>query len=223
MVNPSSHITEAYRVLRNNLDFINFEDHIKVLLVASAEPSEGKSTVAANLAAVMAQAGRKVVLLNCDFHRPASEQFFDIDHSKGLSEVLRGALEIGLVLQKPTGFDKLWVLPAGSMPPNPSELLGSATMSNLVASLRDLADWVVVDTPPLLAVADAAATARWADGVLMVTRGGASTRGAAQRGREMLEKVGARILGVVVWGFELPVGGTGYLASYGYSAHHAEE
>jgi hypothetical protein len=104
------------------------------------------------------------------------------------------------------------------MPPNPSELLGSRNMADLIESLKEWADWIVVDSPPLLAVADAAAIARWADGVLMVTRGGTSTREAARKGREMLEKVGARIIGVAVWGLEEAASGRGY--GYYYDGYY---
>lgn len=110
------------------------------------------------------------------------------------------------------------VLNSGKMPPNPSELLVSTKMSELIAGLKDWADWVIVDSPPLLAVADAAACARWSDSVLMVSRGGVSTRQAAKTGREMLDKVGARVAGVVVWGLEEGPAGGGY--GYHYDGYH---
>jgi hypothetical protein len=132
-------------------------------------------------------------------------------------------------LQKP-GDQELLVLAAGKMPPNPSELLGSAKMADLITTLGEWADWVVVDSPPLLAVSDASAFARWADGVLLVTRGGVSTRQAAKTGREMLEKVGARVVGVVVWGLEEgPAGGgygyyyDGYYGSYYYHGYYSQQ
>jgi receptor protein-tyrosine kinase len=132
-------------------------------------------------------------------------------------------------LQKPGEADLL-VLNSGKMPPNPSELLGSTKMAELIAGLKEWADWVIVDSPPLLAVADAAASARWADGVLMVSRGGISTRQAAKAGREMLEKVGARIAGVAVWGLEEgPAGGgygyyyDGYHGSYYYHGYYSQQ
>jgi capsular exopolysaccharide synthesis family protein len=206
---PGSPAAESYRVLRNSLDFVNFQHDIQVLLVTSSAPGEGKSTVAANLAAGLSQAGKKVVLVNSDFRRPTTDQFFNINNIIGLSDVLTGSNSLKSALQRP-GDEQLLVLSSGKMPPNPSELLGSQKMADLIESLKEWADWVVVDSPPLLAVADAAAIARWADGVLMVTRGGVSTREAARKGREMLEKVGARIIGVAVWGLEETAGGKGY-------------
>jgi capsular exopolysaccharide synthesis family protein len=226
---PGSSAAESYRVLRNSLDFINFENDIKTLLVTSAAPAEGKSTVSANLAAALAQAGSKVVLVNCDWRRPVTDQFFPVNNMIGLSDVLLGRNSLKAALQKP-GDQELLVLAAGKMPPNPSELLGSAKMADLIAKLGEWADWVIVDSPPLLAVSDASAFARWADGVLLVTRGGVSTRQAAKTGREMLEKVGARVVGVVVWGLEEgPAGGgygyyyDGYYGSYYYHGYYSQQ
>jgi capsular exopolysaccharide synthesis family protein len=214
---PGSSAAEAYRVLRNSLDFVNFEHNIKTLLVTSSAPEEGKSTVSANLAAGLAQAGSKVVLLNCDFRRPVTQQFFEVEDMVGLSDVLTDSSPLAAALQQ-SAHENLFVLTSGSMPPNPSELLGSQKMSQLIESLKEWADWIIVDSPPLLAVADAATVARWADGVLLVTRGGVSTRQAAQRGRDMLDKVGARVVGVVVWGPEKASGKRGY--GYYYDGYY---
>jgi succinoglycan biosynthesis transport protein ExoP len=191
---------EAYRMMRNNLDFVNFDKGIKTVLITSAVPNEGKSTVAANLAAVLAQAGNKVALVVCDFYLPAAERFFGLDNSIGLSNVLVGSHELAAALQHPKGVDNLAVLTAGVCPPNPSALLGSAAMSRLLLGLRESFDWVILDSAPLLAAADAAAMARWVDGVLVVVRVGVSRRDAARAGSDQLKNVGARVLGVAAWG-----------------------
>ena len=216
--NPGGPAAEAYRMLRNNLGFINFEHDIKTILVTSAMPNEGKSTVAANLAVVLARAGKRVVLLSCDFHQPGAASLFDVNQTIGLSDVLGGRTEVKAVLEQPRGFENLWVIPTGAMPPNPSELLGSTTMERLVRNLRDESDWVILDSAPLLAVADAAAVARWIDGTLMVARAGTSTRETARRGREQLDQVGARVLGVALWGQVESTsrgGYEGYVSGYG--------
>ncbi len=198
---PGSSTAEAYRVLRNSLDFINFEHELKTLLVSSAAPAEGKSTVAANLAMALSQSGKKVVLVSADFRRPTTDQFLSINNLVGLSDVLAGTHSLKAALQRPSG-DQLLVLAAGKMPPNPSELLGSRKMQEVVAALQAWGDWVIIDSPPLLAVSDPAASARWVDGVLMVSKAGESTRDAGRKAVELLDKVGARVLGVVIWGIE---------------------
>jgi capsular exopolysaccharide synthesis family protein len=212
---PGSAAAEAYRVIRNSLDFINFEHDLKTLLVTSATPAEGKSTVSANLAMSLAQAGKKVVLVSCDFRRPTTEQFFEINNLIGLSEVLLGTHSLKTALQQPTG-DQLLVMAAGKMPPNPNELLGSNKMKEVIESLEEWADWVIIDSPPILAVADPVSVARWVDGVLMVSKAGESTKEAASKAVEFLGKVGARIIGVAVWGLDESKNRAGYGYGYGY-------
>lgn len=212
---PDGGIAESYRVLRNGLDFVNFEHDVKVLLVTSAVAQEGKSTVAANLAGVLAQAGKKTVLVECDFRRPTVGKFFGLRENVGLSDVLTGTFDAAYVLQRPESLKNLWVLTAGQMPPNPSELLGSASMKRLFDQLAEWADWIIVDAAPLLSVADTSAVARWADGVLMVTAGGFTTRDMAKASREMLQSVGARLIGIVVRGVkERSSGSSGYRGFY---------
>jgi capsular exopolysaccharide synthesis family protein len=207
---PGSSTAEAYRVLRNSLDFVNFQNEIKTIIVTSAAPGEGKSTVASNLAAALAQAGKKVVLVSVDFRRPTTDQFFGVNNMIGLSDVLLGTHSLKSALQRP-GDDQLLVLTAGKMPPNPSELLGSAKMRDVVHALGEWGEWVIIDTPPLLAVADPASVARWSDGVLMVSQAAVSTRDAGKRALELLDKVGAKVVGVVVWGLDdAKVGSSGY-------------
>lgn len=196
---PGSHAAGAYSRMRENLEFVNFQRDLRTVVVAAAAPAEGKSTVAANLAASLALAGARVVLVNCDFRSPATSRFFKVNDSLGLSDVLSGRMPLGVALQA-TDVHGLRALVCGRVPPNPSAMLGSRTMTELVAALEATHDWVIVDSPPLLTVADAAATVRWADGVLLVTCAGVSTRPAAANARDLLAKVRARTLGVVVWG-----------------------
>ena len=199
---PGGPAAEAYRVLRNNLGFINFEHDMKTVLVTSAAPSEGKSTVAANLATVLSQAGKRVILVDCDFHRPVIGSFFGVTGEHGLSDALAGNVGIADVLQQPEGLERLWIVTAGTAPPNPSEMLASTELADMITTLREQADWIILDSAPLLAVADAAAVAHAVDGVLVVARVGVSTRDAARKSHEQLMNVGARIFGVVLWGLE---------------------
>jgi capsular exopolysaccharide synthesis family protein len=210
---PGSPAAEAYRMLRNNLGFVNFDKGIKTMLVTSAVPSEGKSTVAANLAAVLAATGSNVVLVVCDFYLPAAERFFELDYSIGLSNLLAGTATLTEALQKPPGMENLSVITSGPLPPNPSELLASEAMRKLVGALRESVDWVILDSAPVLAAADSAATTRWVDGVLVVTRLNVTHRDAAAAGRQQLLNVGARILGLAVVG---PLSTATSLGYYGY-------
>lgn len=203
---PSSPEAEGYRILRNSLHFGGSERGAKVVLVASPESSEGRSNVAANLAASLSQAGKQAMLIVCDFRRPSVGRVFDVKEDRGLSDALAARNPVDWtssratsLFQRPKGFKRLWVLAAGMTPDNPSDLLGSPQMGDLIRRLRNSMDWIIMDTPPLLEVADAMAAAQWADGVLVVVRDRASTRDAAKKGRAQLENAGACILGVVVW------------------------
>lgn len=223
LTHPGGAAAESYRVLRNNLDFINFQHDLKTLLITSAAPSEGKSTVAANLAAGLAQAGKKVVLVASDFRKPTTQQFFGVRNLIGLSDVLTGSHSLKAALQRPMDDLDLLVLTSGKLPPNPSELLGSERMRDVLDELKQWADWIIIDTPPLLAVADGAAVARFADGVLLVTKGGFSTREAVQKAGEMIESAGGRTIGSVVWGLDASGGrgGYGYGKGYGYGGYYS--
>lgn len=210
---PGSGAAEAYRVIRSSLGYLNFEGDLRTLVVTSSSPGEGKSTVAANLALSLAQAGYKTTLVSCDFRRPATEGLFRVSGMIGLSDVLSGAHSLKTALQRP-GDEPLYVLTAGKLPPNPAELLGSVKMNELIDSLKSWTDWIVIDTPPLLSVSDTLAISRWADGVLMIVRAGKSTREDVRKGAELLGQVGARIVGQVVWGAEEDRGGAeGYYAA----------
>jgi len=212
---PDSPAAEAYRGLRHSLDFAHARDNVKTLLVGSAEPSEGKSTVAANLAASLAQSGKRVVLIDCDFRLPTTQQFFAVKNEVGLAEVLTGTHPLGEALQQHHAISNLKVITAGTAPQNTSELLGSSRMRRIVELTAADADWVILDSPPILAIADTSALVRWADSVLIVSKGGSSTREAANRARETLDNVGAKIIGTVVWGIEAP----GYAGGYGLGGY----
>ncbi|MDY0339627.1 MAG: polysaccharide biosynthesis tyrosine autokinase [Coriobacteriia bacterium] len=223
LTHPGGPAAESYRVLRNNLDFINFQHDLKTLLVTSAAPSEGKSTVAANLAAGLAQAGKKVVLVASDFRKPTTQQFFGVRNLIGLSDVLTGAHSLKSALQRPREDMELLVLTSGKLPPNPSELLGSERMRDVLEELKVWADWIIIDTPPLLAVADGAALARYTDGVLLVTKGASSTREAVKKAGEMIASAGGRLVGSAVWGLDAVGGrgGYGYGKGYGYGGYYS--
>lgn len=194
---PASAVAEAYRALRTSLDYLNFDGGLRRILVTSAAPREGKSTTIANLAVAIAQTGKRVLVIEGDFRRPVAHRFFDVRNEVGLSDVLTGKVSLSDAIQ--TGATpNLGVLPSGPIPPNPSELLGSSTMKAILDHAAQVADFILIDTPPVLAVTDCAVLAPLTDGILLVARAGSSTREGAAQAVEVLRRSVTRVLGVVL-------------------------
>jgi polysaccharide biosynthesis transport protein len=211
---PRSPIVEAFRSLRTNIQFAGVDQPIRTLLVSSASPSEGKSTVAANLAVVMAQAGLKVALVDCDLRRPTMHMQFELPNRAGLTDViLRDPSQWNAVMQ-PTGVNNLTVVLSGSLPPNPSELLGSKRMQQFLANLHQACDMVIIDAPPLLPVTDALVLAPLTDGVVLVIDYGSTRIGEAAQSKTQIDQSGARLLGVVM--NRIPMGRRAYSGYYHY-------
>lgn len=214
--NDNSAIAEAFRKLRTNLQFLAVDNPPRVIVLTSSVPSEGKSTTAINLALALAEGGQNVVLVDGDMRRPTLAKYLDLVGAVGFSTVLSGRATLDEAIQE-TRFSGLTVLTSGATPPNPSELLGSQAARNLLSELRARFDYVIVDTTPLLAVTDAAILAASADGVLIMSRFGASRRDQLIHAVGNLEDVGARLLGAVFT--MVPPRGRGsssYSYSYGY-------
>jgi capsular exopolysaccharide synthesis family protein len=205
---------EAYRGVRTSVLFSARREGCKVIQVTSPEMADGKSTLASNLAIAIAQSGKKVVLVDADFRRPRVHKLFGVPALKGLTSVLRGDGDLAGVTQ-PTEVPGLSILPCGPIPPNPAELLASASFHDLLKSLGDDFDFVLVDTPPLLAVTDPSVVVPCVDGVLLTIRLSKNARPNAERAKDILEAMGAKVLGVVVNGVDGRRGPGGY--SYGYS------
>ncbi len=197
--NPQSPFTEAYRTLRTNIQFSSLDKPVEKLMVTSASPGEGKSTTAANLAVVIAQSGKRTVLVDTDLRRPVLHQIFGLPNAVGVTNALLQPEGSDLTpFLQPTGVDNLWLLSSGPQPPNPSELLGSHRMGELIQELRMTADALVFDSPPTLAVTDAAVLARQMDGVLLVVESAKTREVAAKRAAQGLLKVNANVLGIAV-------------------------
>ncbi len=216
---PRSPVVEAFRSLRTNIQFAGVDQPIRTLLVTSAGPSEGKSTIAANLAVVMAQAGLKVALVDGDLRRPTMHHHFNQVNRAGLTDVILHDPGQWSGLTIASGVPNLSLLLSGSLPPNPSELLGSKRMRQLIDYLHQFNDVVIIDAPPLLPVTDALVLAPLTDGVLMVIDYGSTRIGEAIQGRTQLDQSGARILGVVM--NKIPTGRRGY--SYYYRHYYLYE
>ncbi|OZD78705.1 hypothetical protein CH260_02555 [Rhodococcus sp. 05-2256-B2] len=190
-------IAEAFRQLRMNLKFLSVDNPPRILLVTSCIAGEGKSTTAVNLALSLAESGNRVVLVDADLRRPHIADYLGIVGSVGVSSVLAHDAGLDEVVQT-TGHTDLWALGSGPAPPNPSELLGSSTAQSLLRDLGRAFDYVVVDSPPLLPVTDAATLATQCDGTILVTRYGYTRREELTRAAANLENVGASLLGVVM-------------------------
>ena len=188
---------EALRQLRTNLQFVNVDAPARAIAVTSAVPGEGKTTTACNLAIVFAEAGKRVVIVDADLRRPRVAEYLNVEGAVGLTNVLAGQATVDDALQQ-WGTSGVFVLPAGSIPPNPSELLGSRNMEALLASLRQGFDVVIVDTPPLLPVTDGAVAATIVDGTVLVFRCGKTTTAQARSAADALAAVDARVLGCVL-------------------------
>jgi receptor protein-tyrosine kinase len=192
----NSAIAEAFRKLRTNLQFLAVDNPPRVIVVTSSMPNEGKSTTAINIALALAEAEHNVVLVDGDMRRPMLDKYLDLVGSVGFSTVLSGRATLSEVLQK-TRFPGLTVLTAGTVPPNPSELLGSLAAKKVLAEMRAQFDYVIVDSSPLLAVTDAAVLAANADGVLIMARFGQTKHEQLTQALGNLEDVGASVLGAV--------------------------
>lgn len=195
---PRGPAAEAYRTLRTNLEFAAVDEPVRTLLVTSSIPGEGKTTTASNLAVAFAQAGRRVILLDADLRKPGVHKVFDLPNAAGLTSLLRtDDVAIDDVVQA-TEEERLHVITTGLLPPNPAELLGSNRMKTILERLVAAADLVIVDSPPLQAVTDAAILSAITDGTLLVIDAERTRRGAAGHGREALAKADARVLGVAL-------------------------
>lgn len=194
---PKSPISEQFRTIRTNIKFTSPDAPIKRLLVSSPSPGEGKSTTAANLAIIMAQQNERVLLIDADMRKPTGHITFQLKNQSGLSNVLSKQKALKEVIQE-TVIDNVDVLTCGPIPPNPSELLGSSQMDQLLEEADGLYDYVIIDSPPLMAVTDGQILSAKAGGVVLVTASGKTETEAAKKSVDLLKNAQARILGVVL-------------------------
>jgi capsular exopolysaccharide synthesis family protein len=219
---PHSPSAEEYRGLRTNVLFSNVGGKSQCLLVSSPNPADGKTTTAANLAIALADSGRRVILIDGDLRRPRIASHMRIEGGAGLSDILIGRVQPIDALHR-WGTDNLYILPAGRTPPNPSELLGSAVMQELIGFLRQSCDDIIVDSPPILVATDTAVLSKFADGVILVASYESTRRHALAAAVNGLNMVGSRLLGVVLT--KVPPkkvsgrGGYGYGYGYGYGGY----
>ncbi|MFI3177168.1 MAG: CpsD/CapB family tyrosine-protein kinase [Eubacteriales bacterium] len=209
---------EAYKMLRTNLKFITGANNAKVMAVTSAIPMEGKTNVIINLAITLAEMGKKVLLIDGDMRKPMIHKYLEIPNaSRGLSNVLSRTYEWNTVAVR---FKELplYVLPSGPIPPNPTELVGSSSMEQLIATVRGEFDYVLIDTPPVSVVADAVTLSNSIDGVLLVVRHKYTKVDVVKAAKKNIESAGVNVLGVIMNMFEIKHANRAYdyYKSYAY-------
>lgn len=219
---PKSTTAEAYRAVRTALHFGTRGEGHKVIQITSPDPGDGKTTLVCNLAVCVAQSGKRVLLIDADFRRPRVHRVFGVDEGCGLSGVIEGVGEMPDAIRE-TEMPNLWVLPCGSRPTHPSELLSSPRFKELIDVVRDQFDIVIIDTPPVLAVTDPCVVAPRVDGVLLLLRITKHVRPHSKRAVEILESLGANMLGLVINGVggSRPGLGYGFSQQYGYRYAYA--
>jgi len=219
-VRPQSQMAESYRALRTSLLLSHLGAPPKVIMVTSALPQEGKSTTSINCAVVLAQKGVRVLLIDCDLRRPSIHKTLGMGPRSGLSNVLTGSATLKQAVTVAPTLPNLDVLPAGTPPPNPAELLASTNMREVLAELRERYDHIVLDTPPTLSVTDAVVLSPRADAIVLVIRSGSTTKQALRRSRDILMQVNARVSGVLLNAVDLS--SPDYYYYYEYQGKYAQ-
>jgi succinoglycan biosynthesis transport protein ExoP len=217
---PLSGIAEAARTLRTNLLFISPDKPFRKLLVTSAAPSEGKTTIACSIAIAMAQGGQRVCIVDCDLRRPRLHRIFDRVGTAGVTNVLVGEATIDDVA-KPTVVENLWSVPAGPTPPNPADILHSERFGRFMEDLAARFDRVIIDSPPIVAVTDSAIISRIVDGTVYVVRAFKTSKHMSGQGLRALRDVGSRVVGVVLNAVNLNRQEYAYYYHYNYYGHHS--
>ncbi len=208
-ISTFSPLMESYRSLRTNINFAAVGANLRTMVVTSSVPAEGKSTTVANLAMSMAMEDKRVIIVDADLRRPSQHKLFKVDSSPGLTDILLGTHRIDQVL-RPTGVPNVQLLPAGTPPPNPAELLGSREMQRLIDQLKEISDLILFDSPPTLAVADSVVLSSRVDGVLLVIAFGETKKANTRKAQELLARANAHVLGTVLNRMEGPSSGYYY-------------
>lgn len=194
---PKAPVSEAYRVLRTNVQFSGIDKKLKTIVVTSSEPMEGKTTTVVNLAISFAQMGSKVLLIDADFRKPKIHKVFFISNGEGLTNFLAAHDDYNKYIRQ-SSVQNLSILPSGTIPPNPSELLNSTSMKQFIETVQQEYDLILLDSPPVGSVTDACIISAYVDGTIIVVNSGKVTIQSLKRAVELLNKVNANIIGVVL-------------------------
>ncbi|NPV70677.1 MAG: CpsD/CapB family tyrosine-protein kinase [Firmicutes bacterium] len=213
---PRSPISEAFRALRTSLRFADISQSMKMILVTSPGPFEGKSTIMSNLAVAMAQAEKRVLAIDADLRKPILHRIFETEQQPGLTNILVGDCPVESGIQS-SGMDHLDIIASGPIPPNPSEILGTEATRDIFARLKSMYDYVIVDSPPVMAVTDAVVMSSMVDAVILVMRAGVTRIESAVTARNVIENAKGKILGAVLNEVRHSADGYHYYYYYGRS------
>lgn len=220
-MDPKSPFVEAYRMLRTNLQFSHIDRELKTIAITSAKPNEGKSTVVTNLAIVLAQAGHKVLVIDCDFRNPTQHKNFKRSNRKGFSNCIANHEDAHQVIQA-TDVENVLLIAVGPIPPNPSELLGSKHVAVILESLKQDYDYILIDTPPIMPVTDAAIVGSKVDGMIMVVEYGTIGPKLLKEAKSRLDSPNINLIGAVLSKVEV-AHNRGYGYGYGYYHYYGKK
>ena len=212
--NPKSVISEQYRTIRTNIEYSNVDQNTKTILVTSSDKNEGKTTTVSNLAVSFANLNKKVLIIDCDLRNPSIHKMFKLNNVYGLTDVLAKDKAVDKCIQE-TELENLYVLTAGAIPPNPAEILSSEKMKNLIEDLKNIYDYIFIDTPPIGLVTDAGVLSSFTDGVVLVVKSESVEKKYLEETKKKLDAVDARILGAILNSYKSEQKDYDYYSYYG--------
>ena len=211
---PKSVISEQYRAIRTNIEYSNVDQNTKTILVTSSDKNEGKTTTVSNLAVSFANLNKKVLIVDCDLRNASIHKMFKINNIYGLTDILAKDRAVDKCIQE-TELENLYVLTAGAIPPNPAEILSSEKMKNLIEDLKNIYDYIFIDTPPIGLVTDAGALSSFIDGVVLVVKSESVEKKYLEETKKKLDAVDARILGAILNSYKSEQKDYDYYSYYG--------
>ena len=211
---PKSVISEQYRAIRTNIEYSNVDQNTKTILVTSSDKNEGKTTTVSNLAVSFANLNKKVLIIDCDLRNPSIHKMFKINNIYGLTDILAKDRAVDKCIQE-TELENLYVLTAGATPPNPAEILSSEKMKNLIEDLKNIYDYIFIDTPPIGLVTDAGVLSSFIDGVVLVVKSESVEKKYLEETKKKLDAVDARILGAILNSYKSEQKDYNYYSYYG--------
>ena len=211
---PKSVISEQYRAIRTNIEYSNVDQNTKTILVTSSDKNEGKTTTVSNLAVSFANLNKKVLLIDCDLRNASIHKMFKINNIYGLTDILAKDRAVDKCIQE-TELENLYVLTAGAIPPNPAEILSSEKMKNLIEDLKNIYDYIFIDTPPIGLVTDAGVLSSFIDGVVLVVKSESVEKKYLEETKKKLDAVDARILGAILNSYKSEQKDYEYYSYYG--------